>query len=809
MLFNDKVTKTIVLTAALAHFGNDLPANVWVNKVALRDTDDNFYECTPLGSAKRYASEFARIEQNYPNAVDQRTIYERIKDNQFICLQGSPAFGIGNPFQLTSLSNCVVIAPPVDSISGIFDTGKEAALLYARRCGVGIDVSTLRPRGMAVSNAAKSTSGAASFCDFYSSVTRMIATEGRRGALMLTISCKHPDVFEFINMKRDLTKVTGANVSVRLTDDFYAAVEADGDFTLQWPCDVPLSEAKFTKVVRARDLEDAIADAAVTVAEPGALLWDNICSELPAECYDQFKTSSTNPCSEIPLSPYDSCRLISINLVNYVKYPFTPLATFDIEMFIKDVTLGLRLLDDLIDLELEKLQQTFDREDDPSARALWQKMIDSARNGRRTGLGTHGLADCLARMCIKYDSEAALLWCDTLFETFKIAAYTTSVSLAEERGAFPVWDWEKEKDNKFLNRLPVELLEKMKIYGRRNISLLTMAPTGTTSLLSCLNDRTKRYGTSSGIEPVFTNGYVRRVKINDKESEKTPDFIDDLGDAWLEYEVNHPNVDAFKEMNPGSVLPEYFVTAPEIDWRNRVRLQGVIQRHIDHAISSTVNLPKGTSKETVKEIYREAHRSGLKGITVYVDGSRSGVLVSKDEKSNAPTVPPEGRNTPKRPTTLTGVMQHYSDGYAVVVGVLENGSPYEVFYLNASQILVNYSGPVLIDKFKHDDGFTRYTVYTQDETNVAQVKSDDKEPSAASRPTSALLRHGVPVNFIVEQLYKAGRLATDRMARALKEFISEGTKVSSDKTCPECGGDDLRYEQGCVTCHGCGWSKCM
>lgn len=805
---SDTVTKEFVQRTAKGHFGNELPANVWVNKVALRDTDDNFYECSPLASAKRYAQEFARIEQKYPNPVSEHDIYNRIKDNQYICLQGSPAFGIGNPFQLTSLSNCVVIAPPADSISGIFDTGKEAALLYSRRCGVGIDVSTLRPRGMAVSNAAKSTSGAASFCDFYSGVTRMIATEGRRGALMLSISCKHPDVFEFVDMKRDLTKVTGANVSVRLTKDFYDAVAVDGDFTLQWPCDVPLSEAKITKVIRARDLEDAIAAAAVEVAEPGVLLWDNICEELPAECYAEFKTSSTNPCSEIPLSPYGSCRLISINLVNYVQGPFTSSAKFDMPQFLRDVSLGMRLLDDLVDLEIEKLQQTFDHEDDPSARALWQKMIDSATNGRRTGLGTHGLADCLARLRIKYDSQEALDWCDYMFEEFKIAAYGESIRLASQRGPFPVWNWELEKDNAFLNRLPRHMLDRMKQVGRRNISLLTMAPTGTTSLLSRLNGPTVRYGTSSGIEPVFTNGYIRRVKINDKETDKTPDFIDDLGDAWLEYEVNHPNVDTFKEMNPDSDLPEYFVTAPEIDWRNRVRLQGVIQKHIDHAISSTVNLPKGTSKEIVKEIYREAHRSGLKGITVYVDGSRSGVLVNKEEKSeNASTMPSEGRNTPKRPTTLTGVMQHYSDGYAVVVGLLE-GAPYEVFYLNSSQVLENHSGEVLIAKMKQDE-YTTYTVYREDGTPAALVKSDDKEPSAASRPTSALLRHGVPVQFVVEQLYKAGRLATDRMARALKEFISEGTKVTSDKTCTSCGSDDLRYEQGCVTCYSCGWSKCM
>ena len=518
--------------------GDELATNVWMTKYCLKDNSGSLIEKTPNDMHRRLAKEFARVEQKFNGSgmLSEEQIYQHLKDFKYIVPQGSPMMGIGNDYVNISLSNCVVVAPPKDDITSIMNTAKDLANLFKRRCGVGVDISQLRPDGTPVNNSAGTTSGAWSFSDLYSYVCRMIGQNGRRGALMISMDIRHPDVEKFITMKHDLSKVTGANVSVKITDEFMSAVEAGEDFELRFPVDS--DEPKHRKTVKAKELWDLMVASATKTAEPGLLMWDNICKYLPANEYKNFKTECVNPCAELPLSSYDSCRLISINLKNFVKNPFTEKAKFDFKKFEEVSSIAMRLSDDLVELELEKLENIRTVADQQEEKDLWEKLYETCRKGRRTGLGTHGLADAVACLGLAYDSQEAIEIIDKIYKTLKVSSYSESVNLAKERGSFPDFDWDTEKDNLFIKSLPKELQESISKFGRRNISILTNAPTGSVSILS---------RTSSGLEPVFRNSYIRRRKLDFNETNIEPDFVDDLGDRWKEFAVYHHNVKEYLE----------------------------------------------------------------------------------------------------------------------------------------------------------------------------------------------------------------------------------------------------------------------
>ena len=795
---------------SLGYFsGDELSANVWNTKYALKDREGNFVETTPDDMHHRLASEFARIESKFggETALSEEKIYSLLKDFRYIVPQGSPMMGIGNDYVKISLSNCVVVNSPEDNISSIIDSGKHLANLFKRRCGVGLDISNLRPEGTPVNNSAGTTTGAWSFADLYSYVCRMIGQNGRRGALMISIDVRHPDVEKFVTMKHDLKKVTGANISVKISDEFMRAVEGDEDFELQFP--INSDSPACTKTIRAKELWDTIVDSATKTAEPGILMWDNITNNLPAESYKSqgFQTLTTNPCGEIPLSAYDSCRLISINLKNFVKNAFQDDAHFDYDHFSQVATAGMRLSDDLVELEIEKLNGIIESCDTSDERDLWQKLKTACVNGRRTGLGTHGLADALACLCLAYDSEEAIEVIDKIYETLKVSAYMESVHLSEQRGAFPVFDWAQEKDNGFIKSLPRELQLLISKHGRRNISILTNAPTGSVSIMS---------QTSSGIEPVFRNSYTRRRKLSHNEEHIEADFVDELGDRWVEYEVFHHNIREYLEIMQTSEIPDFFVESDSIDWQNRVRIQSTIQRHIDHSISSTINLPKDTPPAVVGEIYRLGWKLGLKGITVYVDGSRSGVLVTEAESEKE--VFPQHSAT-KRPEELSCNIHHTTiqgEKWIILVGLMD-GKPYEVMggLSNLIEIPTKHTKGILI---KHPRK-TMNSVYdlkvgtNGDSVRVRDIVKvfDNPNNSAFTRLISLSLRHGANIQYVVEQMQK------DRdsdmfsfakcVARVLKGYIKDGT-TASDKVCPECGVDGVVYVEGCLTCRSCGASKC-
>jgi len=689
------------------------------------------------------------------------------------------------------------------------DSGKHLANLFKRRCGVGLDISKLRPEGTIVNNSAGTTTGAWSFADFYSYVCRMIGQNGRRGALMITMDIKHPDIQKFVTMKNDLTKVTGANVSVKISDEFMQAVEADREFELCFPVDS--DDPKHKTSVKARDLWDLIVDSATKTAEPGLMMWDNIINNLPAHCYKDvgFETMTTNPCGEIPLSAYDSCRLISVNLKNFVKDPFQN-PSFDYEQFYDVARKAMRLSDDLVELEVEKLNRILKACDTEDERALWQKLLKACTDGRRTGLGTHGLADAISCMNLRYDSEEAVTVIEQIYSTLRDAAYTESVNLAKERGAFDVFDWEKEKDNEFIKSLPSDLREAIQKFGRRNISILTNAPTGSVSIMS---------QTSSGLEPVFRNSYIRRRKLSHDESSVTPDFVDDMGDKWLEYSVFHHNVRdwcALNEKDPNDVkLPDIFVESSDIDWQKRIEVQAAIQKNIDHSISSTINLPKDTSPSVVAELYMLGWKLGLKGITVYVDGSRTGVLITDRTEAKFPE-----SESPKRPSELSCDIHHTTiqgEKWTVLVGLYDS-RPYEVLggLSNLIEIPKRYtSGRLIKHSFKTKTN--RYDLVFGENGDEVVVKDivkvfDNPNNSAFTRMISLSLRHGAKPSFLVEQLQKdkgSDMFSFARcVARILKNYIQDGETPGSDKSCEQCGEEGLIYQDGCVTCSTCGYAKC-
>jgi ribonucleoside-diphosphate reductase alpha chain len=794
-----------VFNESLQYFnGDELAANVFIDKYILRDNDRNLMEKTPDDMHRRLASEFARIENKFggERSLSEEDIYEQLKDFKYIVPQGSPMYGVGNDYKAISLSNCVVVQSPEDTMSSIMDTGKDLANLYKRRCGVGLDISTLRPDGASVNNAAGTSSGAWSFADLYSLITRMVGQAGRRGALMITMDVHHPDIEKFITMKHDLKKVTGANISVKLTDDFLDAVVAGDDFVLKFPID---SETpRWTKTVRADNLWDLIIESATETAEPGILMWDNITNFMPAESYADvgFKTISTNPCSEIPLSAYDSCRLISINLKHFVNNRFTDGAKFDFRLLKEVVCKAMRLSDDLVELETEKLTKIRSVCDDKSEKDLWGKLLRACRDGRRTGLGTHGLADAVANMCLPYDSGDALALVDKIYKTIKESAYEESVELAKERGSFPVFSWQKEKDNAYIKSLPKRIRDLIEEFGRRNISILTNAPTGSVSLVS---------QTSSGLEPVYKNSHIRRKKINHGEEEVRVDFTDDMGDKWQEFQVFHHNVKEWLQLNDSEVddLPEFFTESDSIDWLKRVEIQGIIQAHLDHAISSTINLPADTEPKVVSDIYMEGWKHGLKGVTVYRDGARSGVLVANKGLATI--------NAPKRPEILECDIHSASvkgEKWVILVGLM-NGKPYEVFGGLSENVEIppKYKRGTVIKASSNKTTANRYDL----KLNGLKIKNitkmfDNPLYQVHTRMVSLGLRHGVKPSFLVEQLQKDPdndlTSFSKVLARVLKKYIENGTKVTSDKICPSCGSAALSYQEGCVTCQDCGFAKC-
>lgn len=804
-------TEEQVREATLDYFnGDELATNVFMTKYCLKNTNGEFVEKTPLDMHRRMAKEFARIEAKYggPRAMTEEKILNYFDNFKYIVPQGSPMMGIGNDYVNVSLSNCVVVESPADNISSIANAGRDLGNLFKRRCGVGLDISELRPDGTPVNNSAGTTTGAWSFADFYSYVCRMIGQNGRRGALMISMDVRHPDIQKFVTMKHDLTKVTGANVSVKITDDFMQAVEAGEKFNLHYP--VGSDNPKFTQEVDAKELWSVIVDSATTTAEPGLLMWDNITNNLPANSYadDGFATICTNPCAEIPLSAYDSCRLISINLKNLVENPFQEDAEFNFSKFAEVVTSAMRLSDNLVDLELEKLSTIIEVSDTADEKELWSKLYNAARNGRRTGLGTHGLADALACLSVAYDSEESIDVVSKIYSCLRDVAYRESMNLATERGSFPVFSWKKEKENLFIKRLPEPLKQDISIHGRRNISILTNAPTGSVSILS---------QTSSGLEPVFRNSYIRRRKLGHDEVEVKADFVDELGDRWKEFEVFHHNVQNWRNLNAGKQLPDFFVESDQIDWERRVEIQQAIQDNIDHAISSTINLPAGTEPEVVGNLYLEGWRRGLKGITVYVDGSRSGVLVTKSDAAKAEDFPQH--SAPKRPEQLDCDIHHTTiqgEKWVVLVGKLDN-KPYEVLAGEASLIEIpkRYDkGTLSKQVFKTKNN--RYDLtfgYNGDSITVKDVVKAFDNPSNAAftRMISLGLRHGAEPKFMVEQLQKDKEsdmfTFSKCIARILKNYIKDGAEVS-DKTCPECGNEGMIYQDGCATCTTCGYAKC-
>jgi ribonucleoside-diphosphate reductase alpha chain len=799
-------TEDEVRAATLEYFSQDeLATNVFMTKYCLRDEEGSFVERTPNDMHKRMAKEFSRIEDKFEeNALSEEEILSYFKNFKYIVPQGSPMMGIGNNYVNVSLSNCVVVESPDDNISSIMDSGKHLANLFKRRCGVGLDISNLRPENAKVNNSARTTTGAWSFADFYSYVCRMIGQNGRRGALMISMDIRHPDIEKFVTMKQDLARVTGANVSVKISDEFMRAVENKGGFTLQYPVDS--KNPTHVTEIQAETLWNEIIESATATAEPGLLMWDNIINNLPAECYkdEGFQTLTTNPCGEIPLSAYDSCRLVSLNLKHLVRNPFGEKAEFDFNKLQEIASVGMRLSDDLVELELEKLEAIGKVCDTDSEKELWTKLYSACMKGRRTGLGTHGLADAIARLNLAYDSDEAIEIIAMIYETIRDTAYTESVYLAQERGAFPIFDWSKEKENSYIKRLPKNLSAKIETFGRRNISILTNAPTGSVSIMS---------QTSSGLEPVFRNTYIRRRKLSHDEQHLDADYTDDLGDKWVEYKVFHHNVGEYLDLFDTEELPDFFVESSGIDWSKRIAVQAAIQRSIDHSISSTINLPKGTDSATVSQIYMEGWRLGLKGITVYVDGSRSGVLLEKG-KERFPH-----HTAPKRPLELECNIHHTTiqgEKWIILVGLME-GKPYEVMgglsnlieipRDKAEGFLVKNPRKTINSIYDLKVGKNGDTVIIKDLVRVF----DNPNHSAFTRMISLALRHGANIQFTVEQLQK------DRdsdmfsfakcVARVLKGYIPDG-QTATEKTCTECSTPGLIYVEGCVTCKNCGYAKC-
>jgi ribonucleoside-diphosphate reductase alpha chain len=836
-------TQNEVMEASLAYFkGDSLAATVWISKYALKDSQGNIFEKSPDDMHHRIAAEIARIESKYANPFSEEEVFNLIKDFKYLVPQGSPMTGIGNPFQVASLSNCFVIGnDDSDSYGGIMKIDQEQVQLMKRRGGVGHDLSHIRPKGSPVKNSALTSTGLVPFMERYSNSTREVAQDGRRGALMLSVSINHPDASDFIDAKMDQGKVTGANVSVRIDDAFMKAVKSDSVYTQKYPIfsDNPL----YTKEINAKELWGKIIHNAWKSAEPGILFWDTIINESLPDCYADlgYKTLSTNPCGEIPLCAYDSCRLLAINLLSYVNEPFTKKASFDFDLFKKHVAAAQRVMDDIIDLELEKIDSILEKINaDPEneeikrvEKNLWLNIQHKANEGRRTGIGITAEGDMLAALGLRYGSEEGIEFSEKIQKILAIEAYRGSVNLARERGAFAIYDSEREKNNPFVLRLKEadsELYYQMQEHGRRNIALLTIAPTGTTSLMT---------QTTSGIEPVFLPVYKRRRKVNPNDKDARVDFVDEVGDSWEEYVVFHHRFKEWMLVNGFDVTknysqeemdelveksPYYKATSNDIDWLSKVRMQGRIQKWVDHSISVTINVPNDTSEEMVDQLYMEAWEAGCKGVTVYRDGSRSGVLISNSEKKEEVKEQQLSAFPTKRPQVLEADVvrfQNSKDKWIAFIGLIE-GKPYEIFtglVDDEDGILIpRWVTDGLIIKNKNDAGTTRYDFQYK---NTRGYKTTIEGLSHKFNPEywnyakliSSTLRHGMPIDKVVELV---GSLQLDNesintwkngVARALKRYIVDGTEAHGQK-CSNCNSENLIYQEGCLTCNDCGSSKC-
>lgn len=819
--------------------GDELAATVWVSKYALKDSFGNIYENSPESMHFRIASEIARIEQKYANPLDKNEIYELLKGFKYVIPQGGPMTGIGNNLQIASLSNCFVIGHhnPADSYGGIIRIDEEQVQLMKRRGGVGHDLSHIRPTGSPVLNSALTSTGIVPFMERYSNSTREVAQDGRRGALMLSLSVKHPDAESFIDAKVETGKVTGANVSIKLDDEFMECVKSGKEYNQQFP--IGSKDPKYKKKIDASHLWRKIIHNAWKSAEPGILFWDTIINESVPDCYADkgFKTVSTNPCGEIPLCPYDSCRLLAINLYSYVDNPFTEQAVFNKDKFQQHVNRAMRMMDDIIDLELEKIDAIIEKIDsDPEDKDirtveinLWKKIREKAIQGRRTGLGITAEGDMLAAMNLTYGTDEATEFAVEVQKTLALSAYRASVEMAKERGAFEVYETEREINNPMIQRIKEadpELYEQMAQYGRRNIAMLTIAPTGTTSLMS---------QTTSGIEPAFRVVYTRRRKVNPSDTDVNITFIDEVGDSWEEYNVFHHKFITWLEINgydPKKVrnmpidevekiiekTPYHKATANDIDWVNKVKMQGGIQKWVDHSISVTVNLPNEITEETVANVYMTGWEYGCKGVTVYRDGSRAGVLVeAKKDKKEDTVVPPL-----KRPLELDADVLRFKNGtddWIAFIGI-HNNRPYEIFTGKIEEDAMFIPKKVtkgIIFKVKDDEGNKRYDFKYTDKygyTNAVGGISRlfDEEFWNYAKLISGVLRNGMPIVDVVS-LIESLQLNSESIntwksgvARALKQYIADGTKIKN--RCPECNEHNMVYQDGCAVCMSCGHSKC-
>ena len=831
--------------ASLKYFkGDELAARVWVNKYAVKDSFGNIYEKSPEDMHWRIANEVARIEAKYANPLTPQELFDLLDHFKYIVPQGSPMTGIGNNFQVASLSNCFVIGVDgnADSYGAIFKVDEEQVQLMKRRGGVGHDLSHIRPKGSPVKNSALTSTGIVPFMERYSNSTREVAQDGRRGALMLSVSIKHPDSESFIDAKMTEGKVTGANVSVKLDDAFMQAVVDGKPYTQQYPIDA--TEPLVKKEIDASALWKKIVHNAWKSAEPGVLFWDTIIKESVPDCYADlgYRTVSTNPCGEIPLCPYDSCRLLAINLYSYVVNPFTPEAYFDFDLFKKHVGLAQRIMDDIIDLELEKIERIMQKIDsDPedesvkqTERILWDKIYKKSGQGRRTGVGITAEGDMLAALGLRYGTEEATDFSEKVHQTIAISAYRSSVQMAKERGAFEIYDTAREANNPFINRLreaDPELYEEMKQYGRRNIACLTIAPTGTTSLMT---------QTTSGIEPVFLPVYKRRRKVNPNDTNVHVDFIDETGDAFEEYIVYHPKFVTWMEtqgLDPNKRYsqeeidalveksPYYKATSNDVDWLMKVKMQGRIQKWVDHSISVTINLPNNVEEELVNRLYIEAWKSGCKGCTVYRDGSRSGVLIStkSDKKEELPPCKPP-TVVEVRPRILNADVvrfQNNKEKWVAFVGILD-GHPYEIF----TGVLDDEEGIVLpksvncghIIKNVDEEGNKRYDFQFENKrgykvTIEGLSEKFNQEYWNYAKLISGVLRYRMPIEQVMKLI---GSLSLDSesintwkngVERTLKKYVQDGTEAKGKK-CPNCGNETLIYQEGCLICTSCGASRC-
>ncbi len=829
--------------ASLEYFkGDELAARVWVNKYAVKDSFGNIYEKSPVDMHWRLANEIARIESNYPNPLSAQELFDVFDHFKYIIPQGSPMTGIGNNFQVASLSNCFVIGldGAADSYGAIIRIDEEQVQLMKRRGGVGHDLSHIRPKGSPVKNSALTSTGLVPFMERYSNSTREVAQDGRRGALMLSVSIKHPDSEAFIDAKMTEGKVTGANVSVKLDDEFMNAAVNGEPYTQQFPIDS--ENPMYKKVINASALWKKIVHNAWKSAEPGVLFWDTIIRESVPDCYADlgYKTVSTNPCGEIPLCPYDSCRLLAINLYSYVVNPFTPEAYFDFDLFKKHVALAQRIMDDIIDLELEKIEKILEKIDsDPESmevkgteRHLWEKIYKKSGQGRRTGVGITAEGDMLAALGLRYGTEEATEVSEKVHQTIAIEAYRSSVNMAKERGAFEIYDWTREQNNPFINRIKdadPALYEEMKTYGRRNIACLTIAPTGTTSLMT---------QTTSGIEPVFMPVYKRRRKVNPNDPDVHVDFIDETGDAFEEYIVFHHKFQKWMEVNGYDTTkrysqeeiddlvaksPYYKATSNDVDWLMKVKMQGRIQKWVDHSISVTINLPNNVDEDLINRLYVEAWRSGCKGCTVYRDGSRAGVLISTKPKEKKE----ENRSNQVvevRPRVLEADVvrfQNNKEKWVAFVGLLD-GRPYEIFTgiqdeeegillpksVTTGRIIKNYD----------EDGVKRYDFQFENKRGYKMTieglsEKFNKEYWNYAKLISGVLRWRMPIEQVIK-LVSSLQLDSENIntwkngvERALKKYVQDGTEAKGVK-CPNCGHETLVYQEGCLICKTCGSSRC-